>query len=240
MRIDEYLTEKNFFCSRTKSKQAIERGEIYLDGKVILKPSFDLSLDCDYKIEWVRSEDYVSLGGYKLSKALKDFNFSVKDKIVADIGASTGGFTDCALKNGAKKVFAVDLNDNLLHDKLKADDRVKPIIKNAKDLKKKDFGVELDLIVADLSFISATMVLPVFSKLLSSGKDVILLIKPQFEVGIKKKFKNGIIRDSALRDSACNKVIECAEQNEFIKVNLTTAPKTEGKNLEYLLLLKKI
>ena len=82
MRIDEYLTEKNFFCSRTKSKQAIERGEIYLDGKVILKPSFDLSIDCDYNIEWIRSEDYVSLGGYKLSKALKDFEFSVKDKII--------------------------------------------------------------------------------------------------------------------------------------------------------------
>ncbi|MBE7061519.1 MAG: TlyA family RNA methyltransferase [Clostridiales bacterium] len=239
MRLDEYLTAQKFFDSRTKAKQAIERGEINVNGKTVLKPSYDLIESEDNNIQWIRAEDYVSLGGYKLSKALKDFNFSVKDLVVADIGASTGGFTDCLLKNGAKKVFAVDLNDGLLHEKLKNDNRVFPIIKNAKDLIKDDFNSELDLLVADLSFISATMVIPVFSELIDSKKHVILLIKPQFEVGEKKKFKNGIIRDEGIRDKVCQKVIDCAKDNNFDKIALTTAPINEGKNVEYLLLLKR-
>ena len=150
MRLDAYLLETKYFDSRTKAKQAIERGEIYLDGKKIDKSSFDVSLDIEHKIEWKREEDFVSLGGYKLSKALKDFDFCVKDFIVADIGASTGGFTDCLIKNGAKKVFAIDLNDGLLHEKLRGDLRVVPLIKNAKNLSKEDFNLTLVKQIKDL------------------------------------------------------------------------------------------
>ena len=238
MRLDNYLVNINIFDSRTKAKQAILRGEILVDGEVVDKPAYFVS--SDVKIEHVYSEKFVSLGGYKLSKAVKDFDFSVKDSVCADIGASTGGFTDCLLKCGAKKVYAVDLNDELLHKDLKNNCNVVPLIKNARELAKNDFNEELDLVVADLSFISATMVMDVFSKLLNKGKCLILLIKPQFEVGGKRKFKNGIIKDDAFQKAACEKVIDCAVGCGFKKINVTTAPIVDGKNLEYLALFEKI
>ena len=162
MRLDNYLVEKGIFDSRTKAKQAIERGEIFVDSKKILKSSFEIK-EQEVDVKHVYESKFVSLGGYKLEKALKDFNFNVTDLVVADIGASTGGFTDCLLQNGAKKVYAIDLNDTLLHQKLKESDSVIPIIKNAKDLVLDDFSDHLDLIVADLSFISITQVLSTFS-----------------------------------------------------------------------------
>lgn len=237
MRLDNYLVDIKIFDSRTKAKQAIMRGEILVDGEVVDKPAYSVS--SDVKIEYVYSEKFVSLGGYKLSKALKDFNFIVKDFVCADIGASTGGFTDCLLKYGAKKVYSVDLNDELLHKDLKSNNNVIPLIKNARELIKSDFDSELDLIVADLSFISATMVMDVFSKLLNKGKCLIILIKPQFEVGGKRKFKNGIIKDDTLQKAACQKVIDCALSCGFKIINVTTAPIVDGKNLEYLALFDK-
>ena len=144
------------------------------------------------------------------------------------------------MKKGAKNVYAVDLNDELLHDTLKCDKRVIEVVKNAKLLDKNDFDCTLDLIVADLSFISATMVMEVFSKLLDVGKNLILLIKPQFEVGGKRRFKNGIIRDKNLQNSACEKVISCAKEYGFSVLDLTTAPVVDGKNLEFLALFVKL
>ena len=239
MRLDNYLVEKGFFDSRTKAKQAIERGEIYIDGKRINKPAF-IILDERANVEYRSQEKFVSLGGYKLNKAIKEFDFNCKDFTVADVGASTGGFTDCLLQNGAKKVYAVDLNDDLLNYKLKSDERVKTIIKNARDLTLFDFDDEIDLIVADLSFISITYVIDVFSRLLKKDKHLIILIKPQFEVGQKTRFKNGIIRDEKLQKLACNNVVNCAEQNGFVKLSSTTAPVVERKNLEFLFLFKKV
>ena len=159
MRLDNYLTEKGYFDSRTKAKQSIERGEIFINSKLINKASYEINEDLEYKIERICEDSFVSLGGFKLKKAITDFNFDCNNLIVADIGASTGGFTDCLLKNGAKKVYAIDLNDELLHKSLKEDNRVVSIIKNAKDLTLKDFDDKIDLIVADLSFISLTMVI---------------------------------------------------------------------------------
>ena len=239
MRLDNYLVEKGFFDSRTKAKQAIERGEILLNGKVILKCAYEIK-DEDVEINHVYESKFVSLGGYKLEKALKDFDFSVKDLIVADIGASTGGFTDCLLQNQARKVFAVDLNDTLLHQKLKEDVRVISIVKNAKDLTISDFNVPLDLIVADLSFISITQVISVFSNLLSIGKKLILLIKPQFEIGEHKRFKNGIVKDKKIHDRVCNNVVEIAKEYNLEKIDITVAPINENKNIEFLLLLSKV
>ena len=240
MRLDNYLVEIKLFDSRTKAKQAIERGEIYVKGKLIDKSSFNVDSLSSDDIEFKFDKKFVSLGGYKLDKALDDFKFSVKNLTVADIGASTGGFTDCLLQRKAEKVYAVDLNDNLLHYNLKNNLKVKSIIKNAKDLKKSDFNNDLDLIVADLSFISITQVINVFSEILSKEKHLIILVKPQFEIGKKTRFKNGIIRDSKLHETICKNIIDYSESFGFEKINLTTAPINEDKNTEFLILLKKV
>jgi 23S rRNA (cytidine1920-2'-O)/16S rRNA (cytidine1409-2'-O)-methyltransferase len=244
MRFDNFLVKYGFFDSRTKAKQAIERGEMFVCGKVLAKPSYDINeqlfTDNLIKIERVCEKSFVSIGGFKMDKALVDFDFSVKGFTCADIGASTGGFTDCLLKNGAKKVYAIDLNDDLLHYSLKDDDRVIPIIKNAKLLTKTDFNNENpDLFACDLSFISATQILPTIANLAIEGAFLILLIKPQFETGEKRRFKNGIIRDDKIRKKACENVLLCAKENSFTTVNITTAPIKDNKNIEYLVLLKK-
>ena len=240
MRLDNYLVECGYFDSRTKARQAIDRGEIFVNGKLNTKAAYNVEENLEQKIEYVYENSFVSLGGFKIFKALTEFDFCVKDFVVADVGASTGGFTDCLLKNGARKVYAVDLNDKLLHPTLLNCDKVVPIIKNAKQLTLNDFNDQLDLLVSDLSFISATYVMDVFSSLLTSGKFAILLVKPQFELDERKKFKNGIIRDSKIQNAALEKVLSCAKENGFIHLKTTTAPELKDKNLEYLVLLKKI
>lgn len=237
MRLDSYLVQEGYFSTRTKAKQAVERGEIYIDSKQVLKSSFDVSLGA--RIERICEREYVSLGGFKLEKALKDFNFCVKDMVVADVGASTGGFTDCLLKNGAKHVFSIDLRDDLLHDKLKTDKRVTLIVKNAKDLVQSDFSLPLDLIVADLSFISLSSVISTFADLIGDGKKLLLLIKPQFETGQKIKFKNGIIKDKKIHRQVCMNVYNCAINYNLAPIDITTAPIVDGKNTEFLILLEK-
>ncbi len=240
MRLDNYLVEKGFFDSRTKAKQAIERGEIFIDSKPTLKVAFELNENKVYNIERIFSDDFVSLGGYKLQKAIKDFNLNIENYICADIGASTGGFTDCLIKLGASKVYAVDLNDELLHKKLKRDQRVISIIKNVKNLSRSDFNYEkIDLIVADLSFISAIQALPILSTLLDKGKKLIILIKPQFETGAKIRFKNGIIRDKKIQLEACFKAYDCSVNNSLAPQKFTTAPINSEKNLEFLMLFIK-
>lgn len=239
MRIDEYLFRNGFFDSRTKAKQAIENGNVLFNGKKILKPSKEVSESEKIEISVTADESFVSLGGYKLSKALKDFNFSVKNLVVADIGASTGGFTDCLIKNGAEKVYAVDLNDDLLHNSLKNNNKVVRIIKNAKNLTLSDFADSLDLITADLSFISLKQVLSVFYNILPADGKVILLIKPQFEMGEKRKFKNGIIKDEKLKKQVCLEVYETASNVGFYALDMTVAPLKEDKNTEFLILLAK-
>ncbi len=235
MRLDNYLVDKGFFDSRTKAKQALERGEIYIDRKKVCKASLDLNINTEYLIERKCSSSYVSLGGYKLEKALCDFGLVVNDLICADIGASTGGFTDCLIKNGAKKVYSVDLNDTLLHNSLRNNEKVVPLIKNVKDLKQMDFADNLDLIVADLSFISLTQVLPVLANLLDNEKRLIVLIKPQFEVGAKKKFKNGIVRDKNIQINACINAYDYALSYQLSPEKFTIAPVNEEKNIEFLM-----
>ncbi len=239
MRIDVYLQLKGYFDSRNKASEAIKRGEIRLDGKVILKPSFELDENSSYNLEYTYFDKFVSVGGYKLKKALEDFNLNLHNLTVCDIGASTGGFTDCALQNGAQKVYAVDLNDTLLHHSLKSNCKVKTIVKNAKDLTLKDFNDEIDVICADLSFISATQVMHVFYNISKNNGIVILLIKPQFEMKKHIKLKNGIIKDQKLRVKACKEVYDSAKQVGFRVKAITTAPITDNKNVEFLMLLEK-
>lgn len=239
MRFDNFLVEKNYFDSRTKAHQAIKRGEVYINGILITKPSHEIDERVKNEIKVIAQHTFVSLGGYKLNKAVETFSVNVEGKIVCDVGASTGGFTDCLLQNGAKKVFAVDLNDELLHSSLKKDERVVTIIKNARFLDKSDFDDEIEFLSADLSFISATQVMKTFYDILSNDGYAIILIKPQFETGEKRKFKNGIIKDEEYRLKACREVYDCAISVGFSVVDLTTAPEVKGKNIEYLILLKK-
>lgn len=239
MRIDTFLFEKNYFKSRNKAKESIEKGEVYFDGKIVTKPSFEIPFDTELVSINRKEKVFVSLGGYKLEKALSDFDFSVGGLICADIGASTGGFTDCLLQRDAKKVYAIDLNDDLLDDELKNDKRVFSIIKNARDLKREDFTVRPNFIVGDLSFISLSLIFPIVSNLLDYGEFCLFLIKPQFELGERKRLKNGIITDDALRKEIVNKVCGYAVESNFTPVKITSAPIVKGKNVEYLVLLKK-
>lgn len=237
MRLDNFLVEKQYFETRTKAKQAITRGEIFIDGIRIEKPSFNVEDGVNVK-RFFNSE-YVSNGGFKMEKALRDFGFSVANLICADIGASTGGFTDCLIQNGAKTVYAVDLNDGQLHSDLKKNKAVKQLVCNVKNLTKSFFDENIDLVVADLSFISATIVMPVFYDILDKDKYLILLVKPQFEVGRKRKFKNGIVNDPCVRKNACLNVLKSAGDAGFSLINITSAPLVEGKNTEYLMLFQK-
>ncbi len=238
-RLDEFLVAKGYFDSRTKAKQSILRGEISVNGKLVDKPSTNVDGNVDLDIVIQSEKSFVSLGGYKLDKALTEFDIDVKGMVCADIGASTGGFTDCLLQRGAKRVYAVDLNDKLLHSSLKSNPNVIEIIANAKDLTAERFDEDLQIITADLSFISASLVMNVFYNLIDFEKLVILLIKPQFENKSKIKFKNGIIKDSKVREEACVRVINCAIECGFYPLSITNAPIQKDKNVEYLLLLKK-
>ena len=238
MRLDSYLLQKGFFDSRTKAKQAVERGEILINGKKILKSAYEINEFLEYSIDYVATESYVSLGGYKLKKALIDFDFSVQNLVCADLGSSTGGFTDCLIKNGANYVYAVDLNDTLLHKSLRKNPKVNYLIKNVKDLTKDDFNEEIDLVTVDLSFISSTVIFDRLKNILTSGKYIILLIKPQFESDKKMSFKNGIIKDDKIRFSRAEKVINKAIEYGFYPQKFTSAPISQEKNVEYLVLLQ--
>lgn len=240
MRLDKYLYTKDFFVSVTKAQQSVKRREVLVNGNIIDKPSFFIDEFKEYKIELVKEKQYVSIGAFKLDKALNDFNFKVENFTCVDVGASTGGFTDCLITNGAKKVYAVDLNDNLLHESLKQNPAIISVIKNARTLNKKDFNNdEIDLIVADLSFISSTVIFPIFNTITNIKSKIILLIKPQFEMDKKIHLKNGIIKDKELHLSSIKKIYYSAIQNKLYPENITVAPINKEKNKEFLILLGK-
>lgn len=238
MRLDAYLVQIGMFDSRTKAQQAIERREIILDGVVVTKSSYQVATE-PLEIRRICVNSYVSIGGFKLEKALEDFDFDVSNLVVADIGASTGGFTHCLLLNKAKKVYSVDLRDDLLHESLKNDNRVKLIVKNAKFLTSDDFDEQLDLLVADLSFISLSAVVGTFKNLVDVGKYLILLIKPQFETGKRCNFKNGIIRDKNVHLSVLKKIYNMCVENDLAPIKITKTNAEKNKNVEFLILLRK-
>lgn len=235
MRIDKYLADK--FGSRSKSATAISKGLVSVNGKTV-NCSYEVK-DTD-KINITESEEtYVSAGGFKLSKALKEFDFNVSDKIIADIGASTGGFTDCLLQNGAKKVYCIDVGESQLDCNLKNKNVVIIDNYNARNLSKDLFKENLDGAVIDVSFISLTYILNSVSEVLNDGAFVIALIKPQFECESKKVGKNGIVKDKDLRRKAIQKIYNFSLSCNLNPLKLTTAPIVKNKNIEYLILLNK-
>ena len=241
MRLDEYLVENEYFKDLEIAKRQIMVGNIIINEQKIDKPGEIISLD---KIKSIRIKEkdtpYVSRGGLKLEKAIKTFNLDFKDKIVLDIGASTGGFTDCSLQNCAKFVYAVDVGTNQLDWKLRNDSRVKSIEnKHINDLEKKDLQNNIDIIVMDISFISIKKVLYKIKELLKENGFAIFLIKPQFEAK-RNEIERGIVNDTNVHKRIINEVIEEAKNYQLFLENLTVSPiKGTKGNIEYLVEFSK-
>ncbi len=234
MRIDKYLSEK--FGSRNKAAAAIAKGLVSVNGKRV-DAAYDFNEND--KLEILQAESYVSVGGYKLAKAIKDFGYSPLNKVYADIGASTGGFTDCLLKNGAAKVYCIDVGESQLDKSLLNGKTVVIDNFNARNLDKSLFSEKLDGVVIDVSFISLTYILGAVSGVLDDGAQVLALIKPQFECESRKVGKNGIVRDAKLRESIVRKILEFSESCGLVAQKITLAPIVKGKNIEYVVLLEK-
>lgn len=240
MRIDVYLCINGLAVSRTEAKNKIISGDVSVNGKVINKPAFEVSEKDNIEIKNNFCK-YVSRGGLKLEGALKSFNISVRDRLCIDIGASTGGFTDCLLQNGAMSVIAIDTGRAQLSRKLLNDSRVISIENyNARYLKDEDLSYKPDLAVMDVSFISATYIIPSLYEVLSSYADFVCLVKPQFEVGKSNIGKGGIVKSESARQMALRKVIDFAESIGFKFVDHIVSPIKGGEgNIEFLVHFKK-
>ena len=241
MRLDEYLVENEYFEDLEIAKRQIMVGNVIVNEQKIDKPGEIISLN---KIKSIRIKErdipYVSRGGLKLEKAIKVFDLDFKNKIVLDIGASTGGFTDCSLQNGAKFVYAVDVGTNQLDWKLRNDSRVKSIEnKHINDLEKSYLKDEIDIIVMDISFISIKKVLYKIKELLKENGFAIFLIKPQFEAE-RNEIEKGIVNNLNIHKRVINEIIEEAKTYQLFLENLTVSPiKGTKGNVEYLAKLSK-
>lgn len=239
-RLDVLLTEKNIFPSREKAKASIMAGLIYVDGQRIDKPGTPVDENSEITVKESLCP-YVSRGGLKLEKALGLFGFTLEGAVAVDIGASTGGFTDCMLQKGAKKVFAIDVGYGQLDWKLRNDPRVVNMEKvNIRYLDMDTVDKDIDFISIDVSFISLKLVFPVAAQLLSDSGSLVCLVKPQFEAGRNQVGKKGIVRDPAIHEEVIKNVTAYAEDNGLYCHGLTYSPVTGTKgNIEYLMFLKK-
>lgn len=237
-RLDALLTAKGLFESRAKAQAAIMAGQILVNEQKIDKPGTQVPEDAAIRILGDKLP-YVSRGGLKLEKALKIFPISVEGKIVADIGASTGGFTDCALQNGAAKVYAIDVGYGQLAWKLRSDERVVNMERtNVRYLEKEHLAEMVDAATIDVAFISLDKVLSAVHKILKPEGFVIALIKPQFEAGKENVGKKGVVRDPKVHEAVINNVIAFAKNEGFGIAGLEFSPiKGPEGNIEYLLYL---
>ena len=235
-RLDVLLVEKGYFESRAKAQAVIMSGDVYVNGQKADKPG--VSYDVAVQLE-VRGDvcPYVSRGGLKLEKALRDFGVDPTGFVCSDSGASTGGFTDCLLQQGAKKVFAIDVGYGQLAWKIRSDPRVVTMERtNIRYVTPEDLGEPLDLSVIDVSFISLKIVLPVIKTLLKPNSGMVLcLIKPQFEAGKEKVGKKGVVRDPEVHEEVLSTFVQTAIDLGFVIKNLTFSPvKGPEGNIEFL------
>lgn len=238
-RLDVLLVERGLAESRQKAQAMILAGEIEVDGRKAEKAG--ANVDDSARIEvHSRLQKFVSRGGFKLQGALEDFHVSVQRRVCLDVGASTGGFTDCLLQNGAKRVYAVDVNTDQLAWKLRDDPQVLRIKKNARELTTTDIAEQVELVVADVSFISVKKILPGAYACAASGADFLILIKPQFELERRDVGKGGIVRDAQLHEVAIKSVREAAITLGLavLAVAPSRLPGAEG-NQEYFLHARK-
>ena len=239
-RLDCALVSRGFAESREKAKAIIMSGIVYVNNQKFDKAGDNVKPD---DIIEVRGETlkYVSRGGLKLEKAIKSFNISLNDCICADIGASTGGFTDCMLQNGAKKVYSIDVGYGQLAWKLRTDERVINLERtNFRYVTREQVPDELDFASVDVSFISLSLIIPVMMTLLKDGGRAACLIKPQFEAGKENVGKKGVVRDKSVHIAVIEKIINIVSDNNFSLLGLDFSPiKGPEGNIEYLCYIEK-
>lgn len=239
-RLDVLLVQRGLAPSREKAKVMIMEGNVFVAGQREDKAgtSFDEKVEIEVRGNTLK---YVSRGGLKLEKAMANFGISLENKICMDIGASTGGFTDCMLQNGAKKVYSVDVGYGQFAWKLRQDERVVCMEKtNIRYVTPEDIDDILDFASVDVSFISLTKVLPAAKELLAEYGEMVCLIKPQFEAGKEKVGKKGVVRDPKVHEEVIEKVISFAQEIGFGIKNLEFSPiKGPEGNIEYLVYIQK-
>ncbi|AQY51084.1 TlyA family RNA methyltransferase [Listeria weihenstephanensis] len=239
-RVDVLLVEQGLFETREKAKRSVMAGLVYLKEERVDKPGEKFPVEAVFQVKG-KVMPYVSRGGLKLEKALQVFDLDVKDKLLLDIGSSTGGFTDCALQNGAKHSYALDVGYNQLAWKLRNDPRVTVMERtNFRYVTPADFTQGLaDFATIDVSFISLKLILPVLKTVLVSGGDVMTLIKPQFEAGKEQVGKKGIIRDPKIHLQVIEKITNFALAEGYSVMAVDFSPITGGEgNIEFIAHLK--
>jgi 23S rRNA (cytidine1920-2'-O)/16S rRNA (cytidine1409-2'-O)-methyltransferase len=254
-RLDIILVERGLVANLEEAKRLIMAGKVLVNGQKADKPGKTFSVDSPPLLGgagvgwrgrgWVSIEiqedmPYVSRGGLKLEKALRDFNIDVRDKVAIDIGASTGGFTDCLLQHGAKFVYAVDVGYGQLAWKLRNDPRVKVLERtNIRYIQRSDFDKQIEFATIDVSFISLRKVLPVVAMLFNENGEVIALVKPQFEANRHLVEKGGVVKDPEVHKQVIIELIYYSTQNGFTTAGLTYSPITgPSGNIEYFIYLK--
>ena len=234
-RLDVLLVEKGMFTSREKAKSNIMAGNVFVDNILVDKVGTNID---ESSVINVKSDaiPYVGRGGLKLEKALNEFCISVDSKVCMDIGASTGGFTDCMLQNGASKVYSIDVGYGQLDYKLRIDEKVVCLERtNFRYLEREKIVDDIDFAVIDVSFISLKIIFPKLKEFLSHEFEVVALIKPQFESQRHEVGKNGIVRDISVHQRVIRQVIEYAKESDIYIKNLTFSPiKGQKGNIEYL------
>ena len=233
-RLDRLMVDRGLTESREKAQALIMAGEVRVNGQKVSKPGQPVEPDC--VVETLSRPPYVSRGGYKLAGALRHFALDVSGKVCADIGSSTGGFTDVLLQAGAARVHAVDVGAGQLDWKLRTDARVmlhEGI--NARELSPREIGEPVDFLTCDVSFISVTLILPALLPLLQPAGQMVILIKPQFEVGKGQVGKGGIVREPELHQAACERVERAVRESGFETAIIESPISGAEGNKEFLL-----
>jgi 23S rRNA (cytidine1920-2'-O)/16S rRNA (cytidine1409-2'-O)-methyltransferase len=238
-RLDQILFSRNLAESKTKAQAMIMAGQVFVEGKIINKSGFNINSNAAIEIKNLGPQ-WVSRGANKLLYALEKNKIIVKNKICIDLGSSTGGFTDVLIQSGAKKVYAIDVGTNQLHEKLKKNNKVISLEKtNARYLKKDQFKEFIDIMVCDVSFISLKKVIEPNLHLLKDESVIIALIKPQFE-SKKNETKKGVVKDIIIHQRICNEISEWFEtlgQSKVLSINESPIKGPKG-NIEFLITIK--
>lgn len=238
-RLDVLLVQQGYYETREKAKRAIMAGLVFVDGQISDKPGNQIKEGAVITVKGDQCP-YVGRGGFKLAKALNEFRISVEGLTCADIGASTGGFTDCMLQNGAVKVFAIDVGYGQLDYKLRIDPRVVNLEKTNIRYFETESIEKVGFLSIDVSFISTSLVFPVAAKMLAENGSIVSLVKPQFEAGREEVGKHGIVSDPNIHEKVIQKVAGYAREAGLVPSGLTFSPISGAKgNIEYLIYLRQ-
>ncbi len=236
LRLDLLLVERGLVRSRTEAQRAILAGQVSVAGQIIDKPGAQVPIDAPIAVK--EQQRYVGQGGLKLEKALRAFHLDITDKVCLDVGASTGGFTDCLLQHGARKVYAVDVGKGQLDWKLRTDPRVTVLEEiNARYLTPDQIGEPVDIATVDVSFISLKLILPPLKEIVTPKGDLICLVKPQFEAGREHVQRGGVVKDSVTHQHVLEDLMRFAQdQLKLSVVNATFSPiKGPAGNIEFFM-----